>query len=531
MDIIYRALERGFHITDNMKLKNQTWEEFEEAVQTKKVWIFGIGKATGFFWKKYNGSIPIEGVLDNDKRKQGKCLGDYVGITQGTPEGEILIKGIESLLEMKAGEIVVLVSSVRYYEEISAELERAGIDNVYALIVMEANAHKDDLQKDMGSGGRGISEEESYVTECMEYPIEEKKILIYIGRYGGHGRAISKRLIEKDPALDIVWIVEQKSSEVPPDVRCILISCWKEYIRELTTAHIWIYDDLIPLYAHKRMEQIYIQTKHWASITLKNFGWDRKDRIRLPAARDWYTHNSRAIDYIFVGSRFDEESCRSGFDFAGECIYVGSPRSDLLFESGLKEKVCSFYGVSADRHILLYAPTFRDVKNKGKRTDDLDFCRLEKALCKKFGGKWTIFLRLHPSIAIESTKIYKPEFVIDTSYYPESQELVAASDIMITDYSSIMFESAFIGRAVFLYAPDKEEYIRYDRNLLLDYDSLPFPICGDNKELSDTIMEFDEEDYKRKLKEFLELHDVHEDGHASERAAEFILKLLGEENA
>ncbi len=530
MDVIDRAIEQKLYMTDNPKLKDQTWQSFEKSAVTKKIWIFGAGRAAGLFWERYHSNLQIEGVIDNDERKHGKLLKDYVGITEGTPDGELIIKGADTLYEISAQDAVVVISSVRYYEDIAEQMEAIGIQNNFVMVIMEANENKNRLLTNIEQKKPGVSEEEAYAIKCIENPIEENKVLVYIGNYGSHGNQISRKLVKMNPDLDIVWIIENQEDKAPEGIRTVLAGNWKEYIRELETAHVWIYGDMIPQFAYKRHEQIYIQTKHWASITLKKFYWDLDNYLAISGMREHYLHNNKAIDYIFVGSRFDEESCRSGFDFTGECVHVGSPRTDVLFQSGVRAKVCSFYGIDTDKHIALYSPTFRAAGNGSvmgrMKHVSLDFKRIESALRKKFGGEWVIFLRVHPDVAMESPKVQKPSFVIDTSYYHDSQELVAASDITITDYSSIMFEPAFIGKPVFLYAPDKEEYVGKERELLIDYDSLPFPISESNDELIDAVAKFDYENYKKRVDGFLSFYGIHEDGHASERAAEFVVKLL-----
>jgi CDP-glycerol glycerophosphotransferase (TagB/SpsB family) len=144
----------------------------------------------------------------------------------------------------------------------------------------------------------------------------------------------------------------------------------------------------------------------------------------------------------------------------------------------------------------------------------------------KFGGEWVVLLRLHPNLVSQSKSIKKINGVIDVSAYEEGEELVAASDLMITDYSSIMFEPAFVKKPVFLFAPDRKEYIDGERELLIDYDTLPFPIAESNEELMKNIQQFDKDIYERQIEQFLEAYGVHEDGHASERAAQFILNLM-----
>ena len=262
------------------------------------------------------------------------------------------------------------------------------------------------------------------------------------------------------------------------------------------------------------------------------FGCDearfRKDQKFLATLRA----DSALMDYILVGSDFDERTCRSGFDFSGEVIHVGSPRSDILFHvNECLGEVVKVYPSIIGKKLLLYAPTFRRNKIGTEEMEvtfqnELDFDFVKKFLEKRFGGEWLILLRLHPSVAEMSKAISHPDFVVDVSDYYDSEELVAVSDAMITDYSSIMFEPAFVHKPVFLLATDRERYLKEERGFLVDYDTLPFPQASSNEELARNIESFDEEKYVRDVDAFLDKYGVHEDGHAGERAARFILDLI-----
>ena len=116
---------------------------------------------------------------------------------------------------------------------------------------------------------------------------------------------------------------------------------------------------------------------------------------------------------------------------------------------------------------------------------------------------------------------------MDVSDYYDSEELVAASDIMITDYSSIMFEPAFVKKPVFLLAVDRKEYIDGERGLLIDYEDLPFSIAESNDELIQNMERFEQKEYEEKVQQFLDEYGVHEDGHAGERAAVFVSQMIG----
>ncbi len=93
-----------------------------------------------------------------------------------------------------------------------------------------------------------------------------------------------------------------------------------------------------------------------------------------------------------------------------------------------------------------------------------------------------------------------------------------------------MFELGYVNKPVFLYAPDRNSYINREYDLLLDYDSLPFPIAENNNQLLHNILSYDETKYKANLRSFLERYGVHEDGLASERAADFIISKMSRED-
>lgn len=524
MDAIDRAIYQGWHVSENSKLNNQTWREFEEMSQDKAVVLFGVGNGADFYFYKYGPDAAVDVIVDNNRNIQG--INAEQIISEKISTEQIKISGIAVLDSYDANEIVVLIASLKYYAEIAVQLEQMGIVNYFAILPMEANQRKMD----------GAAEQEDrlqvYVQEsCIKEINPQKIVFLTMCDFAGHGKEIAKQLLKIRRDLDIVWIVQNMHIEVPEGIRLVYQKNKRNCVYEMETAKIWICDTGIPDFFIKRKGQIYIQVKHWASITLKSFGFDlakfRNDKSLIAFSE----HDSRMIDYMITGSRFDTETCRRGFNFYGEFCEAGSPRSDILFHSEeFREKIFNKYHISKDSRLLLYAPTFRS-KQRDKYVPEaanvtLKFDKVKQALEKRFGGQWIILLRLHPVVAQASAQIERPEFVLDVSGYNDSEELVAASDAMITDYSSIMFELAFIKKPVFLFAEDRKEYINEERELLIAYDSLPFPVSESNDELAEQIVKFDEKQYVQKVTQFLDLYGVHEDGHASERAAGFILNLI-----
>nr|WP_320017126.1 CDP-glycerol glycerophosphotransferase family protein [uncultured Desulfobacter sp.] len=519
MDAIQSILQQKTGKFSINEFNFQTWEDFRSNKENKKVFVFGIGNGAEYYLENNTGSVA--GIIDNDRRKHGTSIDIHISDIASEKCLEKKVLNVSALYQHNKDEIVILITSLKASEQIAIQLENSGITNFFSLLAMEA----------LRRPAFGTIESNDVPKECTKI-IEQNKLVFYtMGSFSGHGKYIVAQLLKLRDDLDIVWIVDDFTLKLPAGIRIVYRKNKSKYIHEMETAKIWIYDDMVPLNIHKRMEQIYVQVKHWSSVTLKTFGFDlttfRGEDTEIAICK----HNSEMINYIITGSKFDTDTCRSGFGFQGDIIQIGSARSDILFDAGeTVKKIYSYYNLADSEKILLYTPTFRCKQGEHYKPEayetNIDYGILVKNLKKKFAGDWIVFLRLHPVVSEASKTMKRLDCVIDASDYPDSQELVAAADIMITDYSSMMFEPAFIRKPVFLFAPDRMEYINGERKLLIDYDDLPFPIAETNEALASRINNFSQEEYESKVDEFMKKYGVCEDGHASERAAKFISDLI-----
>ena len=526
MDRIDGFILKNMHKTNNSQIVDKTWKDFEDACKNKKLIIYGMGPLLIYLQIRLNCDIVITAAIDNDVNKQNRPLSIFFDVSDFKDSANVIISSKKILENYNPNEVVILISSHRFYEQIASELDSKNFHCYFSILNMEYN-YREQMKKQNLKFETEYTYIEKYSKECVKkYPVDLNKILIYMAGYLDHGKYITKELLKLNKSFDIVWVIDDPTLKVPEGVRIVYEKNLKRYIYELETAKIWIYNLVFLFPVIKRKQQIYIHTKHWGSITLKKFSLESPQNVDIEGIKN----HGKLMDYIISGSDLDEESCRKGFNFQGQFLRFGSPRSDILFKpKECVKKIYNLFNLSDDEHIVMYAPTFRVHKEKGIfifKWQGLNFDNLLYSLKKKWGSSWKIFLRLHPTVKIHSNKIERPDYVIDVSNYDDSQELVAASDILISDFSSIIFEQAYVLKPVFLYAPDKDTYERDDRELLLDYNSLPFPISTTNEELSKQIINFDEKKYKKSVKEFLDKYGVHEDGHASERAAKFILDLI-----
>lgn len=527
MDAVDRAIMKNYHSTANPNFVDKTWKDFETVAIGKRVFLFGVGNGADLYYYKYGENSVVEAVIDNDKEKLGKYAQEFIFEAMDKKHYELKISNASLLQQYSPEEIVVLIASFRYFEEIAKQLQAMGIKNYFSVLCMEA------IYRNVNGIRDSKDRKKEFWDNVGHFQIQENKICIIssVHKFSGHIQEIVKRLLHLHPKLQVVYVAENTNFNIPKGVDIVPWRCIKERIYTMETSKIWIEDDMFDPDVKKKTGQYFLQVKHWSSVTLKSFYFgefhvrDNYDTFL------WYSNATRLIDYILVGSPFDEKTCRQGFNFSGPVIHVGSPRSDILFcSSSIRDVIYSKYSIPAHAYTVLYAPTFRRKDDaNGLSTQylvDLNFSFVKAAIEKRFGGECFILLRLHPLLASSSKNIPRPDYVIDVSDYYDSEELVAASDAMITDYSSIMFEPAFVHKPVFLLATDRERYLKEDRGFLIDYDTLPFPRASSNEELVQNIESFDQEKYVRDVDDFLEKYGVHEDGHAGERAARFILDLI-----
>ncbi len=152
----------------------------------------------------------------------------------------------------------------------------------------------------------------------------------------------------------------------------------------------------------------------------------------------------------------------------------------------------------------------------------MDYGRLKGNLEKRFGGQWTILVRLHPSNLPEADGFFgRDAQIVNATYYGDMQGLLAACDVLVTDYSSSMFDFSLKGKPCFLYATDVGRY-RRERGCYFEFEGLPFPLAQSDGQLEGNILSFDEKKYREGLERLFASLGYGENGNSSELAADYI---------
>lgn len=367
---------------------------------------------------------------------------------------------------------------------------------------------------------------------CGCVPVKNNRVVFssFNGRgYSDSPKAICEALLRSGRALDLCWLVknEREARSLPADVRPVSYRRFSR-LRALASARVWV-DNCRKYERVKKPAQFYLQT--WHGFALKRIEADAPPESLGADYLAACKRDSAQCDLFVSGSRFMSGLFRNSFWYDGEIAETGTPRNDVLFTptQALRRKVRAAFSLPQARRLALYAPTFR--ADGGTDCYRFDAERARRALEENLGGAWTLLIRLHPNAARQSGALYAydAERLLDATAYPDMQELLCAAELLITDYSSSMFDYALTGRPVVRYVPDLAAYAG-ERSFYFSEAELPFPRAEDSAALVDLLKGLKPDAERQAWERFAAAQGFCEDGKASGRCAEIVLqKIFGEE--
>ena len=360
-------------------------------------------------------------------------------------------------------------------------------------------------------------------------PISKKKI--FFSSFKGttiscNPYYICEELLKRNSDFKIVWCCNNPESFNPfneQDVTFVKFNSLK-YIIELMTSHILVNNASFPTWIPFRLKkQVLIDTWHGGGAYKKVAASEintkevvKRERI---SARNtsYFISSSRIFTDVMKGSTFVEE---------WKFLPIGMPRNDIFFnkEKYLKtaDKVridCSF---NKEDFLVLYAPTYRGSSLNSTSFDtELDTEKLRSAIKLKYGKNPIIAYRGH----YFNSENGNHSFDRDLSSFPNMQELLCAADMLITDYSSSMWDFSLTGKPCILYCPDINQY-KKDRGFYTEPETWGFSIAENNDELKLAIENFNQNEYESAVKKNHEYFGSYEKGHASEAIVDKILQLF-----
>lgn len=289
-------------------------------------------------------------------------------------------------------------------------------------------------------------------------------------------------------------------------------------LKKLAKSHyVFLNDNFFPLaFMNFNKDTTVVQLWH-APGAFKKFGASVEDKEMLLKV-------SASTDYLITTSKNIENYYAEAFQIKDKSKIkpLGLPRADYYFKNHdldkLKKSFYKKYNLDENKKIILYAPTFRENEEFNNVFNYLNLKEFNESL----SDDHVLVLRLHPKIKnFYEANITDSEFYIDCSEYENEQELLLISDILITDYSSIMIEFALLKKPIIFFAYDLDNYLSNERGFYLDYkNDLPGPIVYDSNQLIDCLSN---DIPSHDIEKFLKTQFDYIDGNSSKRVVDFIL--------
>lgn len=333
--------------------------------------------------------------------------------------------------------------------------------------------------------------------------IDEKMILFVV--YGGKRYDDSPRFVyeamKKDKRFQdfkFVWAFEKPDEfkQIPNNEKIKIDTL--EYFKKAIKAKYWFTNSscLRGLNFQKKENLNFLFQHGMAGIKklgndLKNFNKSFRLTTNIPSYA------------IIIEGKKEEEILRKAWNYNGEFWNIGIPRNDDLLSRSeldiinLKEKL----GIPLNKKVILYAPTFREYQRDSKYTTYLkppfNFDKWKKEL----GNEYVFLITAHYEVEKLINVPKDNNFIINAFGYPYINDLMIVSDLLISDYSSIIWDYSILGRPILSYAYDYDVYVK-ERGLYEGYENIFMDgIQRTEEELINTIKKIDyitESEYTKK---------------------------------
>ena len=359
-------------------------------------------------------------------------------------------------------------------------------------------------------------------------PLDENLAVFYA--YWGRGvacnpAAIYRKVNELKGDVAGVWIVSQQSVGLVPDGVDYVVPQSLRYYLTIARATYFVGNIGFPSDWVKREGQLQVMTHH--GTTLKSMGLDLKQFPVAARNLNFDQHMKRVSrwDFSVASSSYSDGVWRRAYPGSYESLPFGQPRNDLFFTATHDDqrRMRAELGIPDDKIAILYAPTFRDWERDDEVQLDLE------RFTEQIGPEYVVMARSHyyRRAAAGMTK-FAESAVIDVSEYPDVQPLCLAADILLTDYSSIQFDYAILGRPVVIYAHDWDLYLKLRGTYFDLLGEAPGAVATTEQELIEVIRsrEYESQAARQKLAAFRDRFCEFEDGRAAERVVRRV--FLGE---
>ncbi len=303
------------------------------------------------------------------------------------------------------------------------------------------------------------NELDRYYRRRLREPVDPDLAVFAAYWYRGYScnpRAIYEKAREIVPGMRGVWVVSPEAADTMPAGVEFVTAGTREYYDLIARAGYFVNNVNFPNHLVKRAGTTHVMTHH--GTPLKRMGLDLLDTPGADSRIGFAGLLRRCSrwDYSVSQNAFTTIAWERAFPTRYESLEVGYPRNDVLVTSGEEDvsRIRAELGIRPDQQVVLYAPTHREYQPEYVPALDL------AAVADGLGSEYVVMARLHYLHGADPQlrALHQEGRVRDVAEHPSVEELCLAADVLVTDYSSIMFDYAVLDRPIVIHAPDWEEY-------------------------------------------------------------------------
>ncbi|MED4204488.1 CDP-glycerol glycerophosphotransferase family protein [Neobacillus mesonae] len=301
----------------------------------------------------------------------------------------------------------------------------------------------------------------------------------------------------------------------------------KEYIKKLATSKYVINNSTFQSFFTPKSDQVYINT--WHGTPLKSMGFDIPGN---PSASQNVVRNFLSADYLLSPNEHTTNMFLDSYKlrgiYNGEILQEGYPRIDLTYHSDPEQVKANLIELGVDidpsKQTILYAPTWKGTNIAKAKNDMFQIMADMNYLQNQVGEAYNVLIKVHPYLYGTAMKYEEIRGLLIPDFI-DTNELLSAVDLLITDYSSIFFDYLVTDKPILFYVWDYDDY-NEERGRYLSDDELPGPTLFTVQEVVSAVQNIEKvsADYKDVYRQAKSQFTNHDDGKVTARVVEYIFK-------
>lgn len=359
------------------------------------------------------------------------------------------------------------------------------------------------------------------------FPVRDNRVLFYSfsgKNFSDSPKYISEYIENNNKNYELIWAVNH-----PEEFQYLLNRGYK-VIKYNSLIHVYygitskfIITNTGPYKALEyRKSQVIINTWHGGGA-YKKTGRDNPYKDKYKRLYNEKFGQTGVKLFLSSSKAFTKYAIKGAFGYEGKIAEVGLPRNDILLKVdghvSIASEVRRQLGIDNNTKILLFAPTWRNYETD--EYEEIDVDRLLKACKERFGGNWVFVFRGH-NLSNGSSYIAKKSHCINATNYYDMQRLMIATEVLVSDYSSCIWDFSLMSKPCFLYTPDLQKYDQTFAFYTPIY-NWGFNVCESNGDLVASVKNFDKEAYIASVKKNHKLFGNTETGSAIEYVYRYII--------